>query len=165
MSPSTALDLEDFVTALYAALDDALAEARVPCVEGKLIPRRGPPPEVDDREILCLAVLQELLHFESDNRFFWWLDCNPIMQQLFPRRLSRQKFAERRALLTPLLQRLCQAFCALGGEAAPPFSSLTPTPSRSAASSARGSVSASTVWPPPVTALPRRPTSMVCANT
>ena len=40
---------------------------------------------------------------------------------LFPRLFTRQKFAERRALLTPMLQKLCGAFCALSGEAAPLF--------------------------------------------
>ncbi|MFO8013186.1 MAG: hypothetical protein R6X20_07755 [Phycisphaerae bacterium] len=62
-------DLEDLVITVYAALDDALAEAGVPARKDKLVARPGPPPEVDDREILCLAVLQELLGFESDHGF------------------------------------------------------------------------------------------------
>jgi len=148
----TAFSLEDTVTAVYCALDDALAEAQVVCREGKLIPRRGPPPEVDDREVLCLAVLQEVLRFESDNRFFLWLTNNPTMRELFPRMLTRQKFAERRALLTPLMQLLCQAFCALGGEGLPPFSLSTPIPSTSASSFGRPKASVSMDWPQPVTA-------------
>ena len=122
MPASPAFNVEDLVIAVYAALDDALAEAHIECHQGKLIPRPGPAPDMDDREILCLAVVQELLRFRSDNRFFLWIANNPILLKLFPRLLSRQKFAERRALLTPLLQRLCQAFCALGGEGAPAFS-------------------------------------------
>jgi hypothetical protein len=74
------------------------------------------------------------------------------MGQLFPRSLSRQKFAERRALLTPLLQRLCHAFCSLAGEGAPPFSSSTPIPSTSASSCAPARKSASPAWPPPAIA-------------
>jgi len=123
MPTSPNLSLEDTVTAIYCALDDALAEAKIKCRDGKLLWRPGPPPEVDDREVLCLAVCQELLGYESDNAFFLWLENNPVMRALFPKRLSRQKFADRRVLLTPLLQQLCQAFCALGGEASPPLPS------------------------------------------
>ena len=127
------LDLEDVVTSVYAALDDALAEAGTVARNGKLIARPGPAPDVDDREVLCLAVLQELLGFESDHAFYQWFEAHPVMRQLFPRRLSRQTWADRRALLTPLLRRLSQAFCDLDGEGTPPFSSSTPTPSTSAA--------------------------------
>lgn len=152
MPTSSALSLEDTVTAVYCALDDALAEAKIECRDGKLIPRRGPVPGMDDREILCLAVLQELFHFKSDNRFFLWVANNHTMRELFPSMLTRQKFAERRALLTPLMQQLCQAFCALDGEGLPPFSSLTPTPSTSANSCAPSAASVSTAWPQPAIA-------------
>jgi len=128
MSAPAALQLEDLVTAVYCALDDALAEARITCRNGKLLPRRGPAPEMDDREVLCLAVLQELLGFESDNAYFRWLHNNALLKRLFPTLLTRQKFAERRVLLTPLLQKLCRAFCALHGEAAPPFSVIDSHP-------------------------------------
>jgi hypothetical protein len=115
------LDLEDIVTAVYCALDDALMQAGLRAKDGKLIPRPGPAPAVDDREILCLCVLQELLGFESDNEYHLWLNHNATMQELFPRRLSRPNFADRRVLLTPLIQRLSTAFCELGGQDAPPF--------------------------------------------
>jgi len=140
-------DLEDLVITVYAALDDALAEAGIAARAGKLVPRPGPPPEVDDREILCLAVLQELLDFESDHGFYTWFEANAVMRGLFPRRLSRPNWADRRALLTPLLQRLSQTFCALDGEGAPPFSSSTPIRSTSAARSVPGGSSASAASP------------------
>lgn len=127
------LQLDDLVTVVYCALDDALADAGIKAVNGKLIPRRGPAPEVDDREVACLAVVQELLHFESDNHFHLWLSNNETMRELFPRRLSRQNFAERRTLLTPILQKLCGAFCNLVGDGQPPFSSSTAIPSMFAA--------------------------------
>jgi len=152
MPTSSALSLEDTVTALYCALDDALAEAKIECRDGKLMPRRGPVPDMDDREVLCLAVLQELLRFESDNRFFLWIANNHTMRELFPRMLTRQKFAERRALLTPLMQQLCQAFCALDGEGQPPFSSSTRTPFTSASSCAPNAMNVSTAWQLPATA-------------
>ena len=133
---SETLDLEDLVITVYAALDDALAEAGLVARDGKLLPRPGPSPEVDDREILCLAVLQELLGFESDHEFYQWFESNAVMRRLFPRRLTRPNWADRRALLTPLLQRLSQAFCALDGEEEPPFSSSTRIRSMSAAPSA-----------------------------
>ena len=129
------LDLEDLVITVYAALDDALAEAGLVARDGKLLPRPGPAPEVDDREILCLAVLQELLGFESDHEFYQWFESNVVMRKLFPRRLTRPNWADRRALLTPLLRDLSQAFCALDGEASPPFSSSTRIRSTSAARS------------------------------
>ena len=153
MSVSPPLDLEDLVLAVYCALDDALAEAKVRCRDGKLIWRPGPAPEMDDREVLCLAVLQELLDFESDNAFFLWLANSAVLHALFPKLLSRQKFAERRALLTPLLQKLCQAFCALHGEGTPPFQSSIPIRSTSAnwcAANSRRNVS--TAWRPPAIA-------------
>ena len=130
------LDLEELVITVYAALDDALAEAGLAAREGKLVPRPGPAPEVDDREVLCLAVLQELLGFESDHAFYQWFESNAVLRKLFPRRLSRPNWADRRALLTPLVQPLSRAFCALDGEASPPFSSSTRIRSMSAARSA-----------------------------
>jgi hypothetical protein len=136
------MSLEDLATSVYCALDDALAEAGVVARDGKLIPRRGPPPEVDDREVLCLAVLQEILDFESDHAFYSWFEANPTMRALFPRRLSRPNWADRRAILTPLMERLCAAFCELAGEGSPPFSSSTRTPSTSAGRSAPGRRSA-----------------------
>jgi len=145
--PEVAFSLEDLVVATYCALDDALSKAGISARKGRLIPRPGPPPEVDDREILCLAILQELLGYESDNHYQNWLAANPIMRELFPRRLSRPNFADRRALLTPLMQRLCAAFCDIAGEAPPPFSPSTPTRSMCADSSAPARKSASGAWP------------------
>ena len=129
------LDLEDLVITVYAALDDALAEAGLAARDGKLLPRPGPAPEVDDREILCLAVLQELVGFESDHEFYQWFESNAVLRKLFPRRLTRPNWADRRALLAPLLERLSGAFGALDGEASPPFSASTRTRSTSAAPS------------------------------
>jgi hypothetical protein len=64
--------------------------------------------------------------------------------------LSRQKFAERRALLTPLLQKLCQAFCALHGEGTPPFRLSIPIRSTSANwCAANNKHNASPAWRPP----------------
>ena len=127
------LDLEELVITVYAALDDALAEAGIKADKGKLVPRSGPAPEVDDREVLCLAMLQELLGYESDHGFYQWFESNPVMRKLFPRRLTRPNWADRRALLTPLMQRLTRALCALEDEETPPFSSSTPIPSTSVA--------------------------------
>ena len=121
------MTLEEIVISVYSAIDDALIQAGISVENGKLIPRRGPAPEVDDREILCLSLLQEILGFESDNRFYLWFENNTLMCELFPRRIKRQKWAERRALLTPILQLLCAAFCELAGEASPPLPLSTPT--------------------------------------
>ena len=132
------LDLEELVITVYTALDDALAEAKIARRGGKLVPRPGPEPDVDDREVLCLAVLQELLGYESDHAFYQWFESNAVLRRLFPRRLTRPNWADRRALLTPLLRRLSQAFCALDGEESPPFSSSTRIRSMSAARSGPG---------------------------
>jgi hypothetical protein len=122
MSSPVTMSLEDVVIATYCALDDAFKHAAINAKDGKLIERSGPPPEVDDREILCIAILQEVLGFESDNKYQLWLRANPTMRELFPRQLSRQNFADRRAILTPLLERLCGTFCELGEQGFPPFS-------------------------------------------
>jgi hypothetical protein len=134
--PDTAhsLELEDLIIALYAAIDDALAHAGIAAKNGKAIHRRGPAPDVDDREILCLSLLQEIMGFESDHSFHLWLNRDRLIALLFPRRLTRQKFAERRSLLTPILQRLSLAFASLDGDVAPPLPSSTRTQSTSAAS-------------------------------
>ena len=131
--PQNTLSLEEVVIAVYSALDDALREAKIPCHNGKLIPRSGPAPEVDDRVILCLALLQELFGFESDHFFYRWLETNPTMTQLFPRRLSRPNWADRRAILTPLIERLSNIFAGMEDGDKPPFSLLIPIPSMSAA--------------------------------
>ena len=133
MDTPVCLSLEDVVVVTYAALDDALRQVGVSACQGKLIPRRGPAPAVDDREILCLALVQELLGFPSDHQFQLWLAANPTMRALFPRRLSRPNWADRRVLLTPLMEVLCRAFCTLEGEGHPPFSSSTPIRPMSAA--------------------------------
>jgi hypothetical protein len=102
--------------ALYSSLDDAFHAAEIVSRNGKLAPRPGPTPDVDDREIVCIAVLKGILGFESDHSFNSWFENQPDMKQLFPRRLSRQNYADRRALLTDMSQRLCRAFCELDGE-------------------------------------------------
>lgn len=146
MATAVTLDLEDIVISTYAALDDALTQAGIPCQDGKLVPRSGPKPEVDDREVLCLAVLQELLGFESDHEYQAWLHTHATIQRLFPRLLTRQNFADRRALLTPLMACLCGAFCELGGEEQPPFSSSIPIPWMSAGPSEPEKKNVSADW-------------------
>jgi hypothetical protein len=152
--PSPFVDLEDIVTAVYTALDDAMVQAGARAKDGKLVPRRGPRPEVDDREVLCLAVLQEILGFESDHGFHQWLNKHPVMLSLFPRRLSRQNWADRRALLTPLLRKLTSVFCMIDEEEEPPFSSSTPIRSMSAGRSGRERRNGSPALPGPATAHP-----------
>ena len=121
--PQGPADLEDLVVTAYAALDDAIKHAGVVCDKGKLVPRRGPPPEVDDREVLCLALLQEWLGYDSDLSWYQWLENNKTMRSLFPRMLTRQKWVERRTLLTPLLQKLSGAFMEMtpAEDGLPPF--------------------------------------------
>ena len=128
MSHAATVSLEDLVTATYCALDDALVSVGIKAKDGKLIPRTGPAPEVDDREILCLSVLQEVLGFDSDLMFSRWMETQPAIRSLFPRRLSRQNFADRRALLTPLTQRLTRVLSESGDCGRPPFFSSTHTP-------------------------------------
>jgi hypothetical protein len=140
-------DLEEWVITVYAALDDALKEAGIVARDGKLLARPGPAPDVDDREVLCLAVLQALLGFESDHAFYPWFESDAVLRQLFPRRLTRPNWADRRALLTPLLQRLPQAFCALDREGTPHFSSSTRIRSMSAARSGPATGNASAASP------------------
>jgi hypothetical protein len=119
---TASIDLEDVVITVYAALDDALTQAGIVAEYGKLIARPGPEPDVDDREVLCLTLLQELLGFEADNGFYAWFENHPVMRRLFPRRLTRQNWADRRAILTPLMKQLSNVFCELDGDGRPPFS-------------------------------------------
>ena len=159
------LTLEDLVTAVYCALDDALQEGGLQAIKGKLIARRGPKPEVDDREVLCLSVLQELLGFESDHEFHLWLNTDRTMRALFPVLLSRQKFAQRRLILAPLVQRLSGAFCNLVGEGQPPFSSSIAIPSMSVVRRApKPAMPAWAAWPRLVTAPARAAGTAACAS-
>lgn len=162
---TSVLSLDDLVTAIYCALDDALQDAGIRATQGKLIARRGPPPAVDDREVLCLAVLQEVLGFESDHEFQLWLHQDLVIRSLFPRLLPRQNFAERRVLLTPLLQKLCGAFCNLVGEGQPPFSSSIVIPLTSVAPHApKSPTGVSTVWRVSATAPAPAAGTAACAN-
>lgn len=147
-----AVSVEDTITVVYCAIDDALSEAGIIAKNGKLTDRPGPAPQLDDREVLCLSVLQELLDFESDNAYFHWLENKPFIHELFPHLIKRQKFAERRALLSGLMETLCGAFCKLAGEGQPLFSPSIPTPSPSAARSARKTGNVSMDWRKPATA-------------
>ena len=130
------LTTEDTIIALYCAIDDALNSVGVSESRGKLVHRPGPPPLLSDREVLCLSVLQEILGFESDNSYFLWLENSPLIHKLFPMLMARQKFAERRALLTGLAYKLSDAFRSLAGDGQPPFSSSIPIRSMSAVRSA-----------------------------
>ena len=136
MQLTSCFSIEDSIVALYCAIDDALNTVGLAEHDGKLVERPGPRPALSDREVLCLSVLQELLDFESDNAYFLWLQNSPLIQSLFPMLIARQKFAERRALLTGLAYKLSDAFRQLAGEGQPPFSSSTPILSMSAARSA-----------------------------
>ena len=136
---TASLPLEDVIVATFCALDDALKHTGHAEVGGKLIPRPGPAPTVSDTEVLCLAMLQELLGFESDAGYAAWLENRPEIGAHFPKRLSRQNFADRRALLTPLIGRLSGAFYELNTppplpQQPPPFSSSTRTRSMSVGS-------------------------------
>lgn len=126
MSHVTTVSLEDLVTATYCAIDDSLLDAGIHARNGKIIPRTGPAPEVDDREVLCLAVLQELLGFDSDLQFSRWMETQSTLRSLFPRRLSRQNFADRRVLLTPLIEKLSGVLADQGSEGRSPFFSSIP---------------------------------------
>ena len=165
MTVAPTFSLADFVLAVYCALDDALQSAGIHAKDGKLFSRRGAKPDVDDREILCLAVLQELLHFESDNAFYNWLSTNPVMTSAFPRLLSRPNFADRRAMLSPLIEKLCGALCAKNGEADPLFSSSIPIRSTSAARPEPERKSGSAAWRKTATAKRCAMGSTACAST
>src|SRR6059058_2027870 len=106
MQLASFLSVEDTILALYCAIDDALKFIGISARDGKLVERPGPPPELDDREVLCLSVLQEVLGFDSDNAYFKWLENSPLIRELFPKLIKRPKFAERRALLTDLADKL-----------------------------------------------------------
>jgi hypothetical protein len=164
MAVAPTFSLADFVLAVYCALDDALQGAGIYAENGKLIRRRGGAPDVDDREILCLAVVQELLHFESDNAFYNWLTVNPVMTSAFPRLLSRPNFADRRAILAPLIEKLCGALCAKNGEADPPFSSSIPIRSTSAERPGPERKSGSAAWQKTATAKRCAMASTACAS-
>jgi hypothetical protein len=160
-----AFSVEDTIYALYCSIDDALAYVGIVAKDGKLVDRPGPPPELDDREVLSLAVLQEVLGFESDHAYFLWLENQPVIRELFPKLIKRPKFAERRALLTDLALKLNQAFCALQGEGQPPFSSSTRIPSRSATCAASATNVVSMASHRLATAPRSRNIFTACANT
>ncbi|WP_345559619.1 IS982 family transposase [Streptomonospora halophila] len=90
-------DLDTLLTALYAFLDDHVVPAR----------RIGTPPPLSDTELLCLAIAQALLGYDSTRRF---LRAAPErLGHLFPYLPRQSGFNKRLNTAGPLISRAIQA--------------------------------------------------------
>jgi hypothetical protein len=90
-------DLDTLLTALYVELTDQIIPA---AGRGRSGP--GRPPEVNDAELVCLAVAQVLLRFDDERH---WLRAAPrLVGHLFPRLLRQSDYNQRLKAAAPLLE-------------------------------------------------------------
>jgi hypothetical protein len=89
--------LDDLVTALYVTVDDLLE------------PRRGPgrPPRLSDAELICLAVAQVLLGYDSERR--WLRAVGGRLGHLFPYVCGQAAYNRRLRRAAPLVAQLLHA--------------------------------------------------------
>jgi hypothetical protein len=93
---------------VHACLDD-LCIARCVTIDELLEPRRGPghPPKLADSELLCLAVAQVLLGYDSERR--WLRAVTSRLGHLFPYVCGQAASNRRLRRAAPLLAQLLQA--------------------------------------------------------
>jgi hypothetical protein len=89
--------LDDLVTALYVTVDDLLE------------PRRGPghPPKLSDAELICLAVAQVLLGYDSERR--WLRAVAGRLGHLFPYVCGQAAYNRRLRRAGPLVAQILHA--------------------------------------------------------
>jgi hypothetical protein len=89
--------LDDLVTALYVTVDELLE------------PRRGPgrPPKLSDAELICLAVAQVLLGYDSERR--WLRAVGGRLGHLFPYVCGQAAYNRRLRRAAPLVSQLLHA--------------------------------------------------------
>jgi hypothetical protein len=89
--------LDDLVIALYVTIDEQLE------------PRRGPghPPKLSDAELLCLAVAQVLLGYDSERR--WLRAVASRLGHLFPYVCGQAAYNRRLRRAAPLVAQLLRA--------------------------------------------------------
>jgi hypothetical protein len=89
--------LDDLVIALYVTIDDLLE------------PRRGPghPPRLSDAELLCLAVAQVLLGYDSERR--WLRAVTDQLGHLFPYVCGQAAYNRRLRRAAPLVAAICSS--------------------------------------------------------
>jgi hypothetical protein len=85
-------DLDTLLTALYVEIDDRVAPAR----QG-----RGRRPDLTDAELICLAVAQVLLGFDSEHRWIRFAYCR--LGHLFPYLPGQPGYHKRLRAAAPLL--------------------------------------------------------------
>ena len=90
-------DLDTLLTALYAFLDDHVVQPR----------RIGTPPRLSDAELLCLAIAQALLGYDSTRRFLRAADSR--LGHLFPYLPRQSGYNKRLNTAGPLIARAVQA--------------------------------------------------------
>jgi hypothetical protein len=89
-------DLDTLLIALYVALTDRIIPLRP-----KPAGAPGGPPVVTDAEVVCLAVAQAHLKYESERK--WLRNAPGLVGHLFPRLLSQSEYNRRVRALSPLM--------------------------------------------------------------
>jgi hypothetical protein len=90
-------DLDTLLIALYVELTDRI----IPFLS-KARGRLGRPPEVNDAELVCLAVAQVLLRYDDERR--WLRAAASRVGHLFPRLLSQSEYNDRLKAAAPLME-------------------------------------------------------------
>jgi hypothetical protein len=90
-------DLDDLVIALYVTIDELVE------------PRRGPghPPKLSDAELICLAIAQVLLGYDSERR--WLRAVTSRLGHLFPYVCGQAAYNRRLRRAAPLVAQLLRA--------------------------------------------------------
>ena len=93
---------------MHACLDD-LVIARYVTVDELLEPRRGPgrPPKLSDAELVCLAVAQVLLGYDSERR--WLRAIHGRLGHLFPYVCGQAAYNRRLRRAAPLVAAILHA--------------------------------------------------------
>jgi hypothetical protein len=93
-------DLDTLLTALYVKIDEALEGTRW----------LGRPPRLTDSELICLAVAQVLLGFNSEAR--WMRFAHAHLKAMFPYLPKRPGYNKRLKAALPLVKQVIQALAA-----------------------------------------------------
>jgi hypothetical protein len=90
-------DLDTLLTALYVELTDRIIPAL-----GFTRTGPGKPPDVNDGELVCLAVAQVLLRYDDERH--WMRAARSRVGHLFPRLLSQSEYNDRVKAAAPLME-------------------------------------------------------------
>ncbi len=116
-SAPTEVNLDALLCAVYVLLDEMLPPRER---------RSGPPPQVSDAELICLAIAQVLLGYSSERH--WLRAARKHVGHLFPRILDQSGYTRRLRQLGPQLMEAVLLVAHISGAAHDDFKLIDSTP-------------------------------------